>query len=159
MDTLNLNEAVLPTLSDGTYQGVEQLFPFDPYRPVSGATLASLAGADTRLIHEEDKQAGSGDMMAVSASAGGWIGVAGVDFSANGATGVLLTYTAPEGAAVEILLDSPDAKPAAAITLPAISEAAAAQFDLPETITGIHDLYFRFSKAGIALLQWQFTFR
>ena len=159
VDTLNLNEAVLPTLSDGTYQGVEQLFPFDPYRPVSGATLASLAGADTRLIHEEDKQAGSGDMMAVSASAGGWIGVAGVDFSANGATGVLLTYTAPEGAAVEILLDSPDAKPAAAITLPAISEAAAAQFDLPETITGIHDLYFRFSKAGIALLQWQFTFR
>ena len=157
VDALNLNEAGLPALSEGTYQGVQQLSLLDPYQPVSGAVLASLAGADTRLIHAEDQQAGSGDMMAVSTAAGGWTGIAGVDFGADGAKDVFLTYTAPEGASVEILLDSPEAEPAAKITLPALSEAAAARFDLPETISGIHDLYFRFSQADIAFRQWQFT--
>ncbi|MBR5111125.1 MAG: endo-1,4-beta-xylanase [Clostridia bacterium] len=155
VDKLNLNEGGLPALTEGTYQGVEQLIPFDPCRPVSGAALASLAGADTRLVHEEDQAAGTGEMMAVSTVAGGWIGIAGADFGADGANRVVLTYAAPEGASIEILLDSPENSPAARIALPALSETAA--FDLPEPITGVHDLYFRFSQADMALLQWQFV--
>ena len=156
VDELALNEAGLPALSQGTYAGVEQLHPFDPFRPVSAAALASLAGVETALIHPEDKAAGTGDMLVRSRLAGGWVGVAGVDFGTDGAGGVQLDFMAGEGAQIEILLDSLDAEPAAVIALPAASEARSELFSLPETITGTHDLYFRFTQADTSLLQWRF---
>ena len=156
VDALNLNEAGLPALSKGTYEGVEQLRAFDPFQPVPASTLASLAGAETALVHAEDKGAGTGDMLARSIAGGGWIAVAGVDFGAEGAGGVKLDYTAGKGAKLEILLDAPDAEPSAVIELPEAAEARSELFSLPQTITGRHDLYFRFSQADIALLQWQF---
>ncbi len=158
VDELEMNEAGLPTLSQGTFAGVEQLHAFDPYREVPAAALASLAGAETALIHPEDKLSGTGDMLVRSRLAGGWIGISGVDFGAEGAGGVKLRFTAKEGAKVEILLDDLNNKPAAVIGLPAAGEARSELFGLPETITGVHDLYFRFTQPDTALLQWQFFF-
>ena len=77
-------------------------------------------------------------------------------FGAEGAGAVKLTWTAPEDAKIEILLDSLDGEPAASIDLPAAGEARAELFALPETITGTHDLYFRFTQSNVNLLQWQF---
>ncbi len=151
-----MNEAGLPTLSQGTFGGVEQLHAFDPFREVPAATLTSLAGAETVLIHPEDKLSGTGDMLVRSRLASGWIGVSGADFGAEGAIGVNLRFMAKEGAKLEILLDDLNNKPAAVISLPAASEARSELFLLPEAFTGIHDLYFRFSQPDTALLQWQF---
>ncbi|MBR0229068.1 MAG: endo-1,4-beta-xylanase [Clostridia bacterium] len=148
IDVLNLNEQGLPTLSKGTYEGAPQVKPFDPFKEVPAATLASLAGADT--------VPGAGGMIVKTTAAGGWIGVAGVDFGTEGAGGVKLAWTAPEDAKIEILLDSLDSKPAAVISLTAATEARAELFSLPETITGEHDLYFRFTRADVQLLSWQF---
>ena len=156
VDGLEMNESGLPALSQGTYAGVEQIHSFDPFQPVPAATLASLAGAETALIHAEDKLAGTGDMLVRSKAKGGWTGVAGVDFGAEGADGVQLNFMAGEGAQLEILLDSLDAEPTAVIDLPEASEARSELFSLPVTITGTHDLYFRFNQADISLLQWQF---
>lgn len=148
IDVLNLNEQGLPALSKGTYEGVAQVKPFDPFKEVPAATLASLAGAET--------VPGAGGMIVKTTAAGGWIGVAGVDFGTEGAGGVKLAWTAPEDAKIEILLDSLDSKPAAVISLTAATEARAELFSLPETITGEHDLYFRFTRADVQLLSWQF---
>jgi hypothetical protein len=95
-------------------------------------------------------------MLVKSTAAGGWMAVAGADFGAEGAGGVKLDYTAGEGAKLEILLDDLNAEPVAVIDLPAAAEARSELFSLPQAITGQHDLYFRFSQADIALLQWQF---
>ena len=148
IDVLNLNEQGLPAFSKGTYEGVAQVKPFDPFRAVPAATLASLAGAET--------VPGAGGMIVKSTSAGGWIGISGADFGQEGAGAVKLTFTAPENAKIEILLDSPDGAPAAVIGLPAASEAKSGLFSLPETVKGVHDLYFRFTQAGVQLLSWQF---
>ena len=75
---------------------------------------------------------------------------------ADGAGGVKLDYTAGDGAKLEILLDDLNAEPVAVIDLPAAAEARSELFSLPQTIIGTHDLYFRFSQADMALLQWQF---
>lgn len=155
VDVLEMGENGLPALSKGTYQGVSQLAAFDPYQAVNGATAASMAGMETELIHRENRGAGSGDMLARSLSSGAWLAVAQADFG-EGAAAVKLTYTADEGAEIEILLDSPDGAPAAAIALTPAEEPRAEVFDLGEVLTGVHDLYFRFTKKNTALLEWQF---
>ena len=156
VDALMLNEQGLPALSNGTYRGVPQLKPFDPFQETPAATLAAIAGAQTLLAHPEDRGAGTGDMLVKSEAKNSWIAVAGVDFGEEGAGGVKLCYTSEEAAAIEILLDSPDSAPAAEIPLTAVSEARSELFSLPETITGVHDVYFRFSQPNIQLLTWQF---
>jgi arabinoxylan arabinofuranohydrolase len=156
IDVLNLNEQGLPALSKGTYEGVEQLKAFDPYQTVPAATLASLAGAETALVNEADKTAGTGDMLVRSTAPGGWIGIAGVDCSQDGASGLKLTWISEESAKIEILLDSLESDPIAAIDLPAAGEARSELFALPETVTGTHDLYFRFTQPNVSLLSWQF---
>ena len=75
---------------------------------------------------------------------------------AYGVYDVKLNYTAGDGAKLEILLDDLNAEPVAVIDLPAAAEARSELFSLPQTIMGQHDLYFRFSQADMALLQWQF---
>ena len=156
IDVLNLNENGLPALSKGTYEGVEQVKAFDPYAEIPAATLASLAGMETVLANEADKAAGTGDMLVRSAAPGGWIGIAGVDFGAEGAGGVKLSWMAEEGAKLEILLDSLDSEPAAVIDLSAAGETRSELFALPGTVAGVHDLYFRFSQPNVSLLSWQF---
>nr|SIP63107.1 Endo-1,4-beta-xylanase A precursor (EC 3.2.1.8) [uncultured bacterium] len=158
IDVLNLNEKGLPALSKGTYKGVDQLKAFDPYQAVPAASFASLAGAETALVNAADKAAGTGDMLVRSTAAGGWIGIAGVDFGQDGAGGVKLTWKTAKSAKIEILLDSLDSDPAASIDLPAASEARSELFSLPETVTGVHDLYFRFTQPNVSLLEWQFFF-
>ncbi|MBQ6959494.1 MAG: endo-1,4-beta-xylanase [Clostridia bacterium] len=156
IDVLSLNEQGLPALSKGTYAGVEQIKPFDPYQSVPAATLASLAGAEILLANDADKAAGTGDMLVRSTAPGGWIGIAGADFGQEGAGGVKLTWMAEESAKLEILLDRLDGEPVAAIDLPAAGEERSELFMLPETVAGVHDLYFRFSQPGVKLLSWQF---
>ena len=156
VDKLVLNEAGLPALSQGTYQGVSQLAPFDPYREVNGATAASMAGMETELIHRENRGAGSGDMLARSVSSGGWVAVAQADFGEEGAAAVQIAYTAGEGAAIEIVLDSPDGEAFQTVSLTPTEEPRSELFALDTALTGVHDLYFRFTKANISLLQWQF---
>ena len=148
IDALNLNEQGLPTLSKGTYEGVDQVKPFDPYAAVPAATFASMAGAET--------VPSTSGMLVKSTAAGGWIGVAGANFGTEGAGAVKLTFAAPENAKIEILLDSLDSAPAAVIDLPAAGDAGSELFSLPETVKGAHDLYFRFSRPNVQLLSWQF---
>ena len=156
VDRLELNEKGLPAPSRGTLSGVPQLKTLDPYTAVSGATAVSMAGATTELANREDRKAGTGSMVAVSTTPGGWVAVAGADFGEEGAASVRVTVRSEVPARIEILPDSADGEPAAVIEIPACDTDTEATAELTELLTGKHDVYFRFSESGTALLEWQF---
>lgn len=156
VDRLELNAEGLPAPSRGTLQGVDPVGTFDPYRTVTGATAAAMAGTETELARKEDRSAGTGPMAAVSTEANGWIGLVNVDFGEKGASGLRIRYRAAEAAKVEILLDETDGEAAAAAELRASEEDAEITLDLPAGFAGVHDLVFRFAQSGITLLEWQF---
>ena len=156
VDRLELNEEGLPAPSRGTTAGVPQLKMLDPYMTVPGATAVTMAGATTTLAYETDQKAGTGQMAVLSTTPDGWTAVAGVDFGETGAGSVRLTVRSEVPGKIEILTDSDRGETAAAIEVPACGEDTdvTASFDQP--LTGIHDLYFRFTESGTELLSWQF---
>ena len=156
VDKLELNEKGLPAPSKGTVTGVAQLKPLDPYEAVPGATAVSMAGATTELADEGNRKAGTGAMMAVSTAPDGWVAVAGADFGEAGASSVRLSVRAEVPARIEIIPDSAVGEPAAVLEIPACETDTEVTADLPKPMTGIHDLYFRFTESGTALLEWQF---
>lgn len=156
VDKLEMNDQGLPALSRGTLNGVAQLHPFSPYREVNAATLCSLAGADTQLARAADKRAGTGPMAVRSDEKGGWIGIAGVDFGAKGAAGVTLRWQCPRDARIALVLDDPAGTPAAVLDLAAAETETALLYPLPEKISGVHDLYFRFDQPDTVLYTWEF---
>lgn len=156
VDRLALNEDGLPAPSKGTFTGVAQLKPMDPYAAVPGATAVSMAGMTTELADAGDRKAGTGRMMALSTSPDGWIAVAGADFGETGASSVRLCVRAEVSGKIEIIPDSAGSEPAAVLEIPACETDTSVTADLPAPLAGTHDLYFRFTESGTALLEWQF---
>ena len=115
-----------------------------------------MAGATTELANREDRKSGTGAMATVSTTPGGWVAVAGADFGEDGAASVCVTVRSEVPARIEILPDSADGEPAAVIEIPACDTDTEATAELTELLTGKHDVYFRFSESGTALLEWQF---
>ncbi len=151
IDALKLGEDGLPALSAGTMKGVAQVKAFDPYRETEAETAASMAGM--RVPETTDASCG---LALESAAAGGWIGLSRADFGDEGALAVTLRWRGAEDGKVAVLLDSLDAAPAAEFDLPAAKDWQTMLFALPEAVTGVHNLYFRFSQAGTQLDRWQF---
>ena len=156
VDKLELTADGLPAPSKGTTAGVQQLKPLDPYAAVPGATAVSLAGATTELADAADRKAGTGRMAVVCIAPGGWVSVAGADFGKEGASSVRLTVRSEAPGKIEILTDSTGSKPAAILEIPACETDTEVTADLAESLTGMHDLYFRFDGSGTSLLEWQF---
>ena len=156
VDVLELNEEGLPAPSKGTYTGVKQLKAFDPYTAVPAATAVSMAGVTTELACAEDKKAGTGPMMALSTTSGGWIAVAGADFGSEGASSVRLLVRSEVPSRIEIIPDSAEGVPVVTLDIPVCTEDAVVRAEIPEPLSGIHDLYFRFTERGTSLLEWQF---
>ena len=156
IDRLELNEKGLPAPSKGTYTGVAQLQAFDPYARVSAATAVTMAGATTELAYAADKKAGTGSMAVTSTSSGGWIAVAGADFGSEGASSVRLLVRSEVPSRIEIIPDSAEGVPVVTLDIPVCTEDAVVRAEIPEPLSGIHDLYFRFTERGTSLLEWQF---
>ena len=156
VDALELNEEGLPAPTGGTYKGVAQLKPLDPYAAVPGATAVSMAGATTEPAYAEDRKAGSGRMTVISTTSGGWVAAAGADFGSTGASAVRLLVRSEVPARVEIIPDSADGTPAAVLEIPACEGDTEIHGKIPGSMSGLHDLYFRFSESGVSLLEWQF---
>ena len=156
VDRLELNEKGLPAPSKGTLAGVAQLKPLDPYAAVPGATAVSMAGATTELADAGDRKAGTGAMMALSTALDGWVAVAGAGFGEAGAESVRLTVRSEVPARIEIIPDSAEGEPAAVLEIPACETDTDVTAELSVPLAGTHDLYFRFSESGTALLEWQF---
>ena len=156
VDRLKLTGNGLPALSEGTYQGVDQIHALNPFAPVSAATAVSMAGATTELADISGRKAGTGPMAVISRTSGSWIAVAGVDFGESGAHSVQIIARSAAASKVEITVDDPAGQAAAMLSLPACDEYTTIVSEIQAELKGKHDLYFRFTESGTVLLEWQF---
>ena len=74
----------------------------------------------------------------------------------NGASSIRLRASSEVPARIEIIIDCIDNVPVVILEIPACEEEREITADLPANLTGIHDLYFRFTESGTAMLEWQF---
>ena len=95
-------------------------------------------------------------MTVISTSSGGWVAAAGADFGSTGASAVRLLVRSEVPARIEIVPDTADGTPAVVLEIPASEEDTEINGEIPGSISGIHDLYFRFTESGVSLLEWQF---
>ena len=95
-------------------------------------------------------------MAVISMIPDSWVAVAGVDFGLEGAFSVCITARSEVNSRIEILTDSADGNQVVILDVPSCEKETEFTAILPESLTGVHDLYFRFSESGTSLLEWQF---
>jgi arabinoxylan arabinofuranohydrolase len=142
----------------GTMTGVSQVGHLDPYQTTEAETIGVMAGINVK----EDADAESG-VAVTEIHSGDWLALYGVDFGSAGAKQFFCRVKAPLSGlgAIQIKLDSPEGTAAgyASIKL-AEGETGGAYseltVDLPQPVTGVHDLVFVFYGEGWEFDQWRF---
>ena len=121
----------------GTMKGIEQLKPFDPFRPVSACTMAKQAGisCDGKKLTDIDT--------------GDWIQLCGVDF-ASGAKEFRLLAETGDRLVIRMYADKTDTAP----LFEAVFDAFVRQCVIPAEISGMHDVYFVFEGSG-CFTEWE----
>jgi arabinoxylan arabinofuranohydrolase len=144
----------------GTMTGVTQVGHFDPYLLTEAATIGVMAGINVK----EDPASGTKSQTVVTEiNSGDWLALYGVDFGSAGAKQFSCRVKAPQSglAAIQIKLDSLDGTVVgyASIKL-AEGESGGAYSELtvnlPQTVSGVHDLIFVFYGEAWEFDQWQF---
>ncbi|MDQ8183446.1 glycoside hydrolase family 43 protein [Pelagicoccus sp. SDUM812005] len=145
------NGAIIPV--EYTINGVEQNGSLDPYQRVEGETFAAQSGVET-------EPSSAGGMNLAHASDGDWIKVAGVDFGEQGAKSVTLNAKAQaQGAEIELRTGSLDGPLLAKAVVPP-SDDWKSHSTKVSPVTGIHDLYIRFTggqNSELKLDWWKFA--
>lgn len=136
----------------GSYQGVSQLKPVNPYEGHRTDTFAWEAGI-TNVPDQENRTV----MCLSRIHTGGYIGIAGVGF--EGTSSITVTAgSRSDGCMIYVHLDHPDSKPYAKIPVPrtqnpgSLSEASVSV----ESIKGSHNLFFVFEGDGFMFETWKF---
>jgi arabinoxylan arabinofuranohydrolase len=158
IDEVTINADGSIALINGTMTGVNQAAYLDPYQAVQAETYGVMAGINITA----DAAAESG-MAVTDIHSGDWLALYGVDFGGAGAKKFSCRVKAPEAglAAIQIRLDAPDgiAVGYASIKL-AEGETGGAYssltVDLPQPLTGVHDLVFLFYGEDWEFDLWQF---
>ena len=133
----------------GTYTGVEQIKPFNPFNYTEAETMAWMGGIDTRYVD------GTTNMCVTDINTGDWLGLAGVDF-ANGANQFIGRVASNSKGAIKICLDKVDGE---CVGYLAVSNTngrfanVSAKLDKP--VNGKHDLFFVFA-GDLEFDGWQF---
>lgn len=129
----------------GTYEGVEQVRKFNPYKTVAASTMSDNGGISTACDGEE--------VYAV-AEAGSWLKVSGVDFK-SGSEKVTIRVRSKEKVYVKISGESKEAAEACYIEIP---DTAGEFIDITadiSTLRDVTDLFFVFS-GNVDFLSWCF---
>ena len=127
----------------GTMRGLSQRKSFQPYRKNTASTMARQANIS---VLQKD-----GNTW-VHTQPGSWTMVAGVDFQ-EGSKELRMTLSAPSGGTVWVAADAPDGPIAAEFSLSESTEQPA-EFAVPLSLSGIHDLFFIFS-GEMDFYSWQ----
>jgi len=152
IDRMDVQEDGHIAMIEGTYEGVDQVGSFDPYTEFPAATAAALAGATTMPF--------PGGMVLTTQVANSWTMLSGVDFAA-GAKALTVKYSCVCDAAISIVLDDVNAAPVAEVKLPrpgwGVRGPIEATVELPEGISGKHDLYFIYSAPAMRISSYRFS--
>ena len=156
IDKVLFDENGEPAASRGTRAGVEQLKAFDPYREVKAVTISNGAGFKTKQFGEEAEKYGSGDMILTGIEDGAWTSVSGVDFGTNGAKKFTFKVKGTGSGNIRICLDLPASDPVGVATVEAPGkDLVAVSVELPQAITGQHDLFFVYEGSDYEIYSWQ----
>ena len=141
-DRITVNEDGSLAKVRGTMKGLDQRKPLDPYREVSGATMASQGGSKVQM---KDGRTWT------HSQTGSWIRIAGVDFG-DQASAIRLQAASEAGGTVWIIPGTPDGVPAGKAEIPAGTEETV--FTVPAALSGVTDLCFVF-EGEVDLFTWQ----
>ena len=67
-----------------------------------------------------------------------------------------MTARSEKAARIEVIPDSLGNEPIATLEIPASETDTEVTVVPDQPLTGIHDIYFRFSETGTTLIEWQF---
>jgi len=155
IDEARITNGVIERI-EATRTGVAQSGRFNPYAATGAATCGVMAGLTTEAYTREGRS-----RMRVNANRGGWMAVYGVDFGAEGARQFRCRVSANGSShngkgAIQIRQDSPAGTPIGAVTI-AAGQDGDITVDLPQTVSGVHDVVLVFDGEGYALEEWQFA--
>jgi len=135
---------------NGTRKGAAQSGHFNPFELTSAATIGTQAGINTTAIPSEQR------MKVTDIDSGDWIAIYGADFGNEGAQKFYCRITPPKNGrgAIQIKQNGLDGKPIGYVNIePGKPEIT---IELPQIITGVHDLVFIFYGKGYDFEEWQF---
>jgi arabinoxylan arabinofuranohydrolase len=158
LDAVTVNPDGTIALIDGTMSGVAQVANLAPYKAIEAETIGIMAG-----ISVTEDAVASSKMAVTGINSGDWLALYGVDFGGVGATKFSCRVKAPQSGlgAIQLRLDTPDGVVVgyASIEL-AEGETGGAYseltVELPQPLTGVHDLVFVFHGDDWAFDQWHF---
>ncbi len=141
----------IPTISK-TSEGVsESAEPLNPFAQVEAETIAWEEGIETEPCSE-------GGMNVTEISNGDSIKVEAVQFGAGADSFAFRVASGSGGGAIELRLDSDDGELVATCEVESTGGADTwATQVCPVNITGLHDLFFRFTGGGFEFNWWQFS--
>ena len=152
IDAMDVTEDGRIGMIEGTYEGVPQVKAFDPYTEFPATTAACMAGATTAPFF-------GGGMTLYTQVPGSWSMLSGVDFGA-GAKAVTVKYSCVCDGTISIVLDDVNAAPIAQVKLTrpgwGVRSLIEATAELPEGITGKHDVYFVYSAPAFRIGSFRF---
>lgn len=152
IDAMDVTEDGRIGMIEGTYEGVPQVKAFDPYTEFPATTAACMAGATTAPFF-------GGGMTLYTQVPSSWTMLSGVDFGA-GAKAVTVKYSCVCDGTISIVLDDVNAAPIAQVKLTrpgwGVRSLIEATAELPEGITGKHDVYFVYSAPAFRIGSFRF---
>ena len=135
----------------GTREGVAQVQAFDPYQTIPAATAAALAGVTMQPMF--------GSMLLYTQVPQSWSMLSQVDFG-EGTKSLTVSYSSVCDGTISIVLDDVNAAPAAQLTLTrpgwGVRGPIEATCELPESFSGVHDVYFVYSAPAFRISSFRF---
>jgi arabinoxylan arabinofuranohydrolase len=142
----------------GTMAGVTQVGHLDPYRDTEAATIGVMAGINVK----EDADAVS-QVVVTEINSGDWLALYGVDFGGAGAKQFSCRVKAPQTGmgVIQLRLDSVEGSAAGYASIKLAEGETGGGYseltvDLPQPLTGVHDLVFVFYGEGWEFDRWSF---
>ncbi len=144
----------------GSFAGVKQVKPFNPYRENEAETMAWNAGITTEPTKERSAIFGEVNMVVTGMTTGSFIGLAGVDFGETGPksfTAKVASVSA--GNTITIRIGDPEGEAIGKVEVPQTGsmEEFVEVTVAVEKVQGRHDLFFVFTGEAFAFDAWSFA--
>ena len=151
LDRVNFNSDGTMQIVSCTTDNLVQLKNVNPYVQVQAETFNAQSGIETDV-------AGEGAMKLVSIANGDWVRIRGVDFgSSTPRTFSARVYSSATGGLIELRLGSTTGALIGTCTIPNTNGSWATASTSVNSVTGVQDLYLRFTGAFGGITWWQFS--
>jgi arabinoxylan arabinofuranohydrolase len=143
----------------GSFEGVKQVKPFNPYQTHEAETMAWNAGITTEPAKERSALYGEVNMVVTGMTTGSFLGLAGVDFGETGPRSFTAKVASVSpGNTITIRIGNPEGEAIGKVEVPktgSLEEFVEVTVEV-EKVKGRHDLFFVFAGEAFAFDAWSF---